>query len=234
MLADAGRGLLARTLAPIAARLPNVNPNHLTVLGVAVACAAGYSFYLTDRHPIFFLVAAGLGVLFGFLDALDGAIARAHGKESAWGDFLDHSCDRLSALVALAGLALSQHVSRTLVLLLMLGTLWHGYLGTQMQASFGRRFYRGVGIAEAILFAIVYSLTAYVIHAAGWPFYFTVREPFGGAELRLSVSDAFAVMALPLVVIGTVQRFLLGRALAREQEAQRPRAGAALDHASAS
>jgi archaetidylinositol phosphate synthase len=222
MLAEAGRGLLARTIAPLAARFPHVNPNHLTLLGLVISCMAGYAFYLTDRHPVFFLVAAGLGVVFGIVDALDGAIARAHGKTSAWGDFLDHTCDRAAALIALGGLALSQHVNRTLILVLMLGTLWHGYLGTQMQASFGRRFYRGVGIAESILFAIVYSLTAYAVQAAGWPFYFHLREPLTGADLRVSVSDCFAIMALPLIAIGTVQRFLLGRALARERAPRAP------------
>ena len=212
MLADAGRDLVQRTLGPIAARLGNVNPNHLTVLGLFVSCVAGYAFFLTSRSPVFFLVAAALGIVFGVIDGLDGAIARAHGKASPWGDFLDHTCDRLSGLIALAGLGFSQHMNAVLVLVLMLGTLWHGYLGTQMQASFGRRYYRGVGIAESILFAVVYSVTAYTIHAFGLPFYF--REPITGATL--SVSDTFALAAIPLIVLGTVQRILLARAVGRE------------------
>lgn len=212
MIADAGRDLVTRLLAPIAARLPNVNPNHLTAAGFGVSCAGGVAFAQTDGHPAWFLVAAGLGAVFAAIDALDGAIARAHGKESAWGDFLDHTSDRLAALVALGGLACTAHANRTLALLVMIGTLWHAYLGTQMHASFGARVYRGVGIAESLAFALVYTLTAFTIRATGLPFHF--HEPLTGA--RLSVTDAFALVALPLIVIGTIQRLRICRVLSRE------------------
>jgi phosphatidylglycerophosphate synthase len=212
MLADVGRDLVQRTLAPLVERMSWVNPNALTAAALGVSALAGTCFYLTDRDPIFFLIAALLGLVYGVLDALDGMIARTHGKVSAWGDFLDHTSDRLSTLFALGGLALAKHTNDVLVLLLMLGTLWHAYLGTQLEASFGRRVYRGVGIAEALIFACAYGVTAYSVLAAGLPFYF--REPLTGATI--SVSDAFALLALPLVVIGTWQRIRIARAIADE------------------
>lgn len=214
MLADVGRDLIHRALGPIAARLPHVNPNVLTVCGFGMALLGGYTFYLTDRHPIFFLVAAGIGCIYGLLDAFDGMIARTHGKTTAFGDFLDHSLDRAAGLAALGGLAAAKHTNDVLMLLLMLATLWHGFLGTQMEASFGSRVYRGVGIAESLLFALVYTLTAFVVQAAGLPFFF--REPLTGATL--SVSDAFAILGLGVVAIGTYQRFAIARALGEEKK----------------
>ncbi len=214
MLADSGRDLLTRTLGPIAARFPNLNPNVVTGLGFFVSILGGVAFALTDRHPAFFLVAALLGVLYGFLDALDGVLARLHGKTTMWGDFLDHSLDRLSALVALGGLTLTAHLNDVLGLLLMLGTLYQGFLGTQLSASFGSRVYAGVGIAEGVAFALLYGITAFTFHALGQPFYYI--DPLYG--YRLSVTDTFALCGLPLIVIGTVQRFAIARALARELE----------------
>src|SRR5438105_647951 len=122
MFADAGRGLLNRLLGPVALRMPHVSPNTLTAAGLGVAALAGLCFYLAGSHPICFLLAALLGLAYGLFDALDGIVARTHGKETAFGDFLDHTFDRLAAMIALTGLALSGHANPTLVLILMLGT----------------------------------------------------------------------------------------------------------------
>jgi phosphatidylglycerophosphate synthase len=216
MLAETGRHAAQRILGPLAARLPHVNPNALTVAGLGVSCVAGVAFALSDRSPIFFLVAAFCGCVYGTLDALDGILARVHGKETAWGDFLDHSLDRLSALVALGGLALSGHSNDRLVLLLMLGTLFHGFLGTQIEASFHRRVYRGLGIAESIALVIVYSVTAFSIRTLGLPFRF--REPLTGHVL--SVTDTFILASLPLVALGAIQRFRIARDVARQHEGE--------------
>ena len=84
-------GLLART---------GVTPNHLTVLGLAgnVGAAA-----LAARGQF---LAAGLVMLAASaLDLLDGALARATGRESAFGAVLDSVFDRLSEAALLAGLA---------------------------------------------------------------------------------------------------------------------------------
>jgi phosphatidylglycerophosphate synthase len=211
MLADTGRDLVAQALEPLAARLPNVSPNAVTAAGFVVSILGGTAYYFTDRSPTFFLVAAGLAIAYGFLDAFDGVLARVHCKESPWGDFLDHALDRLSAMVALAGLTLTEHLDDRLGLLLMLGTLYHGFLGTQLEASFGGRVYRGLGIAEALLFNLVYNVTAYAIAVYGLPFWY--REPWTGRVL--SVSDTFALACFPLLAIGICQRFWIARELAR-------------------
>jgi phosphatidylglycerophosphate synthase len=218
MLAETGRSVVQKLLGPVAARLPNLSPNAVTLAALGVALGAGAALALTDQSPYFFLAAAALGTVYGLLDALDGVLARMHGKQSAWGDFLDHSVDRLSALFALGGLTLARHCNDRLGLVLMVGTLFHGFLGTQIQASFRRRVYRGLGIAESIGLVIFYSLTAFAIRELGLPFYF--RDPFTGSIL--SVTDTFILAGLPLIVVGTIQRFAIARDLAREIEAGRP------------
>jgi len=217
MLAEVGREFVNRALSPIAARLPGLHPNVLTACGLFASVLAGIAFYLTDRHPGFFLVAGLLGVVYGLLDALDGVVARMHGKATAFGDFFDHSFDRLSALCALGGLAAARHTDDRLILLLMLGTLWHAYLGTQLQASFGSRVYQGIGIAESIVVALAYCVTAFTVELLGLPFH--VTEPLTGATL--SVSDIFALLSIPLVLVASVQRFVIAHALGRERDGAR-------------
>lgn len=215
MLAGAARGFLQRALAPLVARLSRVHPNTMTATGLGLAALAGLALSRTDGDPAWFLAAAALCLAYALADALDGALARAQGIASPLGDFLDHTSDRLAALLALGGLALAEHASDRLLLALMVATLWHGYLGTQIEASFGRRSYGGVGVAESLLAGLVYTLTAWWIRASGLPF--TFREPLTGTVL--TVTDAFAIAALPLVVMATLQRLAIARALAREAEA---------------
>lgn len=217
MLADVGRDLLHRTLGPLAERLSGVNPNVITLGGFCVSVISGFAFYLTDRHPAFFLVTAGLAIAYGLFDAFDGLVARLHSKTSAWGDFLDHACDRLAGVIVFLGVTATSHCTDVLGFLVAIGTLYHGFLGTQMEASFGFRVYRGIGIAEAILVTVVYSLTSFSIHAAGLPFFYDLPV-LGG--VRLSVTDTFMLCALPLIAIGIVQRFAIARQLARQQTAE--------------
>lgn len=83
-------------MAPFLKRL-NVEPNVLTFLGFAVTVLA--AFFLASN-----LAVGGVLVLLGgALDMLDGMVARAKGKITEFGAFLDSVLDRYSdALVFLA------------------------------------------------------------------------------------------------------------------------------------
>ena len=83
-------GVLART---------GITPNQLTVLGFLGNVGAGV---LAARGEF---LAAGLVMLaFASLDLLDGALARATGRASAFGAVLDSTLDRLSEAAVLGGL----------------------------------------------------------------------------------------------------------------------------------
>ncbi len=76
-----------------------VTPNTLTVTGFLVSVAAGV---LIAKG---YFLAGGLVVLFaGAFDLLDGPLARATGKTTKFGGFLDSTLDRLSEAAVLAGI----------------------------------------------------------------------------------------------------------------------------------
>jgi len=76
-----------------------VTPNTLTVMGFLVSVAAAV---LIAKG---YFLAGGLVVLFaGAFDLLDGPVARATGKTSKFGAFLDSTLDRLSEAAVLAGI----------------------------------------------------------------------------------------------------------------------------------
>lgn len=88
-----GRWLtIAYALArPLAAR--GVSPDALTAWGVLVSAAVAAIASQGGRWP---LVAAGVVVVAGLLDNLDGAVAILGGHTSRWGFVLDSLADRLS------------------------------------------------------------------------------------------------------------------------------------------
>ncbi len=91
------RPLLTRILNPIAQNL-NINPNIVTVISPFVALVAAYGF---ANH---LLILATIAILLsGFLDVMDGAIARYHGKSSKFGAFLDSTMDRFADAIIYIG-----------------------------------------------------------------------------------------------------------------------------------
>ena len=77
----------------------HINPNILTVIGVALNVGCGVLFGLGS----FF--SAGITLIVANLfDMLDGQVARLSGRVTRFGGFLDSSLDRLSDMVVFVGL----------------------------------------------------------------------------------------------------------------------------------
>ena len=97
----AGRWLsLAYAAArPLAAR--GVSPDALTAWGVLVSASVAAIASAGGRWP---LAAAGVVVIAGLLDNLDGAVAILTGRTSRWGFVLDSLADRLSDAAYLVAL----------------------------------------------------------------------------------------------------------------------------------
>ena len=92
------RPLLTKILNPIARNL-NINPNIVTVISPFVAIIAAYGF---ANH---LLILATLAILFsGFLDVVDGAVARYHERSSKFGAFLDSTMDRFADAIIYIGI----------------------------------------------------------------------------------------------------------------------------------
>ena len=76
-----------------------INPNWLTVTGVAINVLAGLLFGLGH-----FFWAGVVLLVANLFDMLDGQVARLSGRVTRFGGFLDSSLDRLSDMVAFVGL----------------------------------------------------------------------------------------------------------------------------------
>lgn len=102
MLDLRGRSRIAPFLDPIAKFLAwiRLTPTGVTLLGLLVTIAG--SLFLANEEYVAGALVAGFG---GFLDALDGPLARMQGKASLRGAFVDTMSDRLGEVAVFAGLS---------------------------------------------------------------------------------------------------------------------------------
>src|SRR6056297_1763317 len=107
MTLDRLRPLADKGLSPwvgLAARL-GLTPNGVSLIAFGVAIAAGAAFVLAGEEPLYYVAGGVLVGLSGWLDLVDGALARKLDVASAKGDLLDHVLDRYADIVLIAGLA---------------------------------------------------------------------------------------------------------------------------------
>jgi CDP-diacylglycerol--glycerol-3-phosphate 3-phosphatidyltransferase len=84
-----------------------VTPNALTALGVTLcALAAILVPFESHNEYLFYWLGAALFVAGSLLDILDGALARAGGRSTPFGAFIDSTTDRVSEGFMLAAIAL--------------------------------------------------------------------------------------------------------------------------------
>ncbi|MFB6299372.1 MAG: CDP-alcohol phosphatidyltransferase family protein [Halobacteriales archaeon] len=142
MTLDRLRPLAMRLLVPfvIAAMRLNLTPNAVSIIAFGLAGLAGIAFYVGGH---WYLVGALLVLLSGWLDLLDGALARELEIDSDAGDLLDHVLDRYADIVLLAGLAAGID-AYALGFAAVTGVVMTSYLGTQAQAVGVGRVYAGL------------------------------------------------------------------------------------------
>jgi phosphatidylglycerophosphate synthase len=186
--------------SPLARYLGRVNPNSLTIVSLLTGVSAGVCFLLTRRSPIFFLLGGGLTALSGTADSLDGIVARTYARMTKTGDFLDHFTDRLVDVAILAGLAFSGGAHTAIGFILIVLALLHSYLGTQIEATLGKRSYEGTGKAELFVAFILFSILAYFL--ADWR--------LAVAGLRLGATDLFMMILCTATLISLIGRFRRG------------------------
>lgn len=159
MVLDKHRKDAEFTLAPVAKRFINVNPNTISWLGLIMAAVSGVLlFFSWDRH-ILLLPAAVAVIVSGYFDALDGKIAKLAGKCSVKGDYLDHVFDRYADMFMIAAVAVSGWCNAYVGLLAVMGVLLTSYMGTQAQAVGAKRLYDGLlGRADRVVLCFVFPL----------------------------------------------------------------------------
>jgi CDP-diacylglycerol--glycerol-3-phosphate 3-phosphatidyltransferase len=136
-----------------------------------------------DRHELlFYWLAAVVFVVGSVLDILDGALARAGGKSTPFGAFLDSTTDRVGegAMLAAIGLVFARHGNHTAVLFTILavaGSFLVPYvrakaeaLGLRGDVGLGSRAERVVVITAGLVLAPWGALqwAIYLIAAISW------------------------------------------------------------------
>ena len=105
----------ARTLASRSVQglaRTRVTPNTLTTVGVTLCVVAAIIVPFEGRNDLlYYWLGAGIFVVGSVLDILDGALARAGGKSTPFGAFLDSTTDRVGegAMLAAIGLVFANH-----------------------------------------------------------------------------------------------------------------------------
>jgi archaetidylinositol phosphate synthase len=163
---DALRPVADRALGPfvrLAHRL-GIGPNTVSLAALGLAVLASGTFV---RGGLWYLPGAALVLSNGWLDLLDGALARERGADSARGDLLDHALDRYADVALVAGLAAGTD-RYALGFAAVTGVLLTSYLGTQAQAVGAGRTYAGaVGRADRLALIAVVAAAAGIASAVG-------------------------------------------------------------------
>jgi archaetidylinositol phosphate synthase len=149
-----------RAFSPVARAVAKsrVPPNALTLLGPVVATLAAWMYFQQQLALALLLL-----LLSGFVDALDGAVARAMGKTSAFGGVLDSICDRYSDAIVLFGIILGGWASSFWGLIAIVGSLLVSYARARAEAAGVTQL--GIGIAERperLIIIMVVTLLQYL------------------------------------------------------------------------
>lgn len=181
------RDRLARWLGPIARSCP-LSPNAITCIALLLNLVAAWLLY--SRHFLLAILFIAIG---GLCDALDGIVARVQNKATRFGDFLDHVVDRVSDTAIAAGWLLGSGVREELTIIAIVVVMLNGYVGTQVEATFGQRSYEGVGRGEFVLALIVFPVVSDVVFANA---------------LSPAILEWLAILLIAFGLLGIVQRVI--------------------------
>ena len=117
-------------------------PNTISTLSLLISLAAAFAYSL--KFPV--LGAVGL-VGAGFVDMLDGAVARATGSASRFGAVYDHVLDRYAEFAVLVGIGLGGFVNWAWVVFGLFGMVMASYTRAKAESVGGLKSCT-VGIAE--------------------------------------------------------------------------------------
>ena len=130
---------LKRVLDPLAKKI-KINPDFITVLGLLIALLSAYMFATGSL-----LWGGALIALSGFLDIIDGAVARNNSGPTKFGGFLDSTTDRFSDAVLLIGIIYGGYVNWIFGVLALHASLSVSYVRARAEVE---GIPCGVGIAE--------------------------------------------------------------------------------------
>ena len=152
---------------PIVVKMGNLDPSILTWTSLVIAIIAFVLLAEAQFDETGGLMIIGgivLIIVAGIFDALDGALARHQGTDGPYGDFLDHTIDRVVDVGLLVALGMNAAFvddmsSGSMAALL---TLMGSYMGTQAQSVGLGRIYGGFSRADRLVITMIGLLAAAV------------------------------------------------------------------------
>ena len=147
-----------------------VTPNSLTILGLIVSVGAAWCYLYWAVNPLFLPAAGGLILLSGFIDAIDGTLARLTGSVSRFGGLLDSVSDRYSDAVVLSAITYGGLCHPFWGLTAIVGSLMVSYARARAEAA-GVAM-ASVGLAERaermIFLSVVTFVSYFRVDLLGW------------------------------------------------------------------
>ena len=154
-----------KAIQPIVLKMGDLEPSVLTWTSLLISIIGFYILSMAEMNTngsIMIIITVILVLIAGVLDALDGALARHQGTDGPYGDFLDHTIDRIvdvGLLVAIgmnAAFVSNMSAGLTAGLLTLLGS----YMGTQAQSVGLDRIYGGFSRADRMIITLLGLLIA--------------------------------------------------------------------------
>jgi archaetidylinositol phosphate synthase len=147
-----------------------ITPNHITILGVLVSIFSAYFFATWKININRLIIAATLLLLSGFLDAIDGILARKTGQVSRFGGFFDSVSDRYSDAIELSGIIIGGLCNPIIGLAALIGSMMVSYARARAEAE--DVIMAGVGLAERaermVFLALCSFIAFYWLDALNW------------------------------------------------------------------
>jgi archaetidylinositol phosphate synthase len=139
-----------------------ITPNHLTILGMVLAGVTAYMYTRVPGNRDYLLYSAGMFIVSGFIDAIDGVLARSTGKVTMFGGFFDSVADRYSDAIVYSGIIAAGLCALWAGLLALFGSMLVSY--ARARAEMEGVNMAGVGLAERaerMIFLALCTLAAY-------------------------------------------------------------------------
>ena len=159
-----------KAITPLVHRMEGVDPSTLTWASLALSLLAFYLLMDAERNTegaIYIIGGVVIVLIAGVLDGLDGALARHQGTDGPYGDFLDHTIDRIVDVGILVAIGMNadfvDNPSSGYIAGLL--TLFGSYMGTQAQSVGLGRIYGGFSRADRMVLTLVALIvTAWQAH----------------------------------------------------------------------
>ncbi len=154
------RGLVYRVARPLQKR--NINPDSVTYLSLMIALVSLLALVLFRFEPLFGILVFTVG----FLDGVDGAVAKGAGTASQAGALTDSVIDKVSEVIILTAIALAFSNDTVLflsvplwVLLCLCGWLLTSYTRSRAESLGVTDLDIGIGArSERLLTLVLFSL----------------------------------------------------------------------------